>query len=367
MNEYFCSLPWVGIDISAQGGIKPCCKFDRTLAHDLESYFASTDLIQLQQEFAQGKRPSGCRRCWQDEDAGLPSKRQLDHQYVLSSDVALDGIKILAMTFGNTCNLSCVTCGSNASSRWASEERKINIGSFGKSVYSHNQFYKDPAFIQQISAISEDLVHLEIAGGEPFYASAEIHKNFLLSLPNPAKIKIHYITNATVFPEPEFWEIWKRFRHIDIQLSIDGTGKRFEYLRYPAEWTMVQENISRYQEKKHIQISLSHTVSWMNMLYVEDFLSWCHQQNLPDPYLGPVSRPNYLSVQCLSPNVKAKIRDRLATSNRQDISTLINYMYLEDQYDVFDQGQKWLQMLDNMRGTVFSDTFPEITQLIRNP
>jgi hypothetical protein len=366
MNEHFCSLPWVGIDISAQGGIKPCCKYDRTLAHDLDSYFTNPDLIELQRQFSQGERPLGCRRCWQDEDAGLPSKRQLDHEYVLPSDVALDSIKILAMTFGNTCNLSCVTCGSNSSSRWAVEERKINIGSFGKSVYPHNQFYKDPIFRQKITSLGEDLVHLEIAGGEPFYASAEIHKNFLLSLPNPAKIKIHYITNATVFPEPEFWEIWKRFRHIDIQLSIDSTGKRFEYLRYPAEWAMVQENISRYQEKNHIQISISHTVSWMNILYVEDFFSWCGQQNLPKPYLGPVSKPNYLSVQCLPPNIKAKIRDSLAKSSQQDIYTLINYMYLQDQSDVFDQGQQWLMTLDNLQGTVFADTFPELNELIQN-
>jgi MoaA/NifB/PqqE/SkfB family radical SAM enzyme len=326
----------------------------------------SPDLIELQQQFSQGKRPLGCRRCWQDEDAGLPSKRQLDHEYVLPSQVTLDRIKILAMTFGNTCNLSCVTCGSNASSRWAAEERKIDISPFGKSIYPHNQFYRDPIFREKLVSLGGDLVHLEISGGEPFYASAEIHKNFLLSLPNPEKIKIHYITNATVFPESEFWEIWKRFRHVDIQLSIDGTGKRFEYLRYPAEWTTVQENISRYQEKKQIQISISHTVSWMNILYVEDFFSWCNQQNLPDPYLGPVSKPNYLSVQCLPPNVKAKIRDQLATSRRPDISTLINYMYLKDQSDVFGKAQKWLTMLDEQRGIVFADTFSELNEFIQN-
>jgi len=366
MNENFCTLPWVGVDISAQGGIKPCCKYDRTLAHDLDSYFTSPDLVELQQQFSQGQRPSGCRRCWQDEDAGLPSKRQLDHQYVLPSDDNLNAIKILAMTFGNTCNLACVTCGSNSSSRWAVDERKIDIGVFGKSVYPHNQFYRDPLFRHKLISLGGDLVHLEIAGGEPFYASTEIHKNFLLSLPNPGKIKIHYITNATVFPEPEFWEIWKRFRHVDIQLSIDGTGKRFEYLRYPAEWEMVQENISRYREKSHIQISISHTVSWMNILYVEDFFSWCDQQDLPDPYLGPVSKPNYLSVQCLPETVKAKIRDRLATSGHKDISTLINYMYLEDQSNVFDKGQQWLTTLDFQRDTVFADTFPELNEFIQN-
>lgn len=366
MNENFCSLPWVGIDIGAQGGIKPCCKYDRTLAHDLDSYFASPDLLELQQQFSQGKRPLGCRRCWQDEDAGMPSKRQLDQKYVLPSDVALDSIKILAMTFGNTCNLSCVTCGSNASSRWTSEERKIDIGTFGKTVYPHNQFYKDALFRQKLTSLGRDLVHLEIAGGEPFYASAEIHKNFLLSLPNPGNIKIHYITNATVFPELEFWEIWKRFRHVDIQLSIDGIGKKFEYLRYPAKWTLIKENISRYQEKKHIQISISHTVSWMNILYIEDFFSWCDQQDLPAPYLGPVSKPNYLSVQCLPETVKAKIRDRLAISGQQDISTLINYMYLEDQSNVFEKGKKWLEMLDSMRGTIFADAFPEINNFIQN-
>lgn len=362
MQDSFCSLPWVGIDISAQGQFKPCCKYSQSLGDRLDHYLSSDHLAQLQADFLDNKKPPGCKRCWDDEAAGLHSKRQLDQQYVLDRDLARDGVKILAMTFGNTCNLACVTCNSFASSRWAQEESKLTrqfpSWTFNHR-YSHNRSYRDPDFMRQLLQVSDQLIHLEISGGEPFYAAADTHKEFLQSLPNPHNIKIHYITNATVFPDEEFWEIWQVFRQIDIQLSLDGTQDRFQYLRWPADWSKVDHNIARYQERSHIQISISHTVSWLNLIYLNDFMTWCRDRRLPDPYLGPVAQPHHLSVKCLPPLAKRHIRHQLCGTS-PEMDRMLDFMDQEDLSHHWPRAQQWVQMLDRTRSISMESVFPEL-------
>ena len=99
-----CYYPWVGLDITPQGEYKPCCKYENIVANSLEEYLASEEIANLKQNFLDGKRPSACRRCWKDEDAGILSKRQMDAQTDLSC-IETESYKTISLTFGNTCNL----------------------------------------------------------------------------------------------------------------------------------------------------------------------------------------------------------------------------------------------------------------------
>ncbi len=366
MNEHFCSLPWTGIDINPQGGIKPCCKYKQTIACNINEYLDSEHLQTVRSQFLNGERPSGCQRCWDDELAGLLSKRQIDQQYSFGGQSpGLDSWKILSIAFGNTCNLSCVSCSSVSSSKWASDEKKLHrMGKFlDRKIHSHQQFYLDKKFMSGLVDRCQDLVHIDIPGGEPFFADKEIHKNFLRSLSAPEKIKIHYTTNGTIFPDEEFWNLWKNFRAVDIQLSIDGVGKKFEYLRYPAEWNSVLENIKRYQDRNEkIQISVSHTLSWLNLVDLDNFIRWCREIGLPDPYIGVVSTPTFLDIRCLPISVKTKIKQFLANSRYPGVHKILSYMETENLSEQFDQGLDWVNSLDQIRKTDFTSTFPEIQQ-----
>lgn len=362
--DTFCSLPWVGVDIDPQGNFKPCCKFSMPVSSNFSEYDHSKLLQQVKHEFRSGIKPEQCSRCWQDEAAGLPSKRQLDHQYVLPLDPDLGSLKILSLTFGNVCNLACVTCNSAASSRWISDEHKL-AGQFDHiQIKKHHLHYRDQKFIDEILQRSKDLVHLEIHGGEPFLNNRDLHLGLLRNLENASQIKIHYITNASIYPDPEFWEIWKKFRHIDIQLSIDGTHDRFEYLRYPAQWKSVHDNVLRYQQQSHVQISISHTVSWINLIYMDDFITWCVESGLPRPYIGPVSRPDYLSVKSLPATAKQYAQHLLADAQWPETRKMLAYMWHTDQSDFFDQGLGWLKALDNIRTNDLISAFPELQPMI---
>lgn len=362
-GDHFCTLPWTGLDVRTQGGIKPCCKFATAITKNMAEYEQVDLLKQVKQTFLDGGKPVECQSCWQDEAAGLPSKRQLDHQYILAPDADLDQIKVISLTFGNICNLACVTCSSANSSRWAVDERKLSGRFPHVKIYGHDKHYRNNDFIDQIVARSKHLIHLEIAGGEPFFSDREIHLNLLSRIPFPQQVKIHYITNCTIFPDGDFFDLWRKFRHVDMQLSLDATGRRFEYLRYPADWSQVWQNVKKYRDETDIQLSISHTVSWINVLGLDDFISWCLIENLPRPYINPVSRPDFLSVISLPLSAKNYVRDRLRTGVHSETQKMLTYM-MADSVRSFDTGRKWLNALDQIRNLDCRSIFPELLPIL---
>lgn len=342
-----CYHPWVGLDISPQGKFKPCCKYQNSIANNFDDYWDSPELKELRQAFERGEQPVGCARCWRDEELGLPSKREMDWEYHFKKQKPnLDSIKILSVAFGNTCNLACRTCSSYSSSRWAQEARKLDL-----AYFEHQRFYKDAKFMQDLKHCGETAIHIDIPGGEPFLHNIPEHQNFLDHLIDTrAELPtLHYTTNCTTWPA-KLVEAWQHFPEVDIQLSLDGVEKKFEYIRWPAKWKGVKENIQRFIELRdrtdNIKLSVSHTISVYNALDLDDFKLWCDEMNLPHPYVGLVTNPDYLNINCLPDEVKKYI----------SLDTLPG--------TAFNMFMKHVQMLDQSRGESFQKTFPELWELI---
>lgn len=372
MNS-MCYHPWVGLDISPQGEFKPCCKYTEVLAKSFNEYDNSPALKNLRQEFLNGKRPDGCSRCWRDEDAGLPSKRTLDNEYIFNNQSPdLHGLGVLGITFGNTCNLACRICTSYSSSKWREESRKLKPYFPDIRIFGHNTFYKDKYFTQELYARlkSGQVRHVEFAGGEPFYADQTKHQELILQLEDlgPKDISLHYITNSTRFPDTVILNSWKRFKKVDVQLSIDGRWDEFDYNRWPASWTDVLPNIdlwSEYANKEpNTQLSISHTVSIFTLYNLPDFLLWCEHRGLPKPYLGLLSRPDYYSITVLPQEGKKLIEQRFEQYQMPELVPILDAMWAKDDSNLLDTTVKYIKILDKQRKQNFQQVFPETYQLL---
>lgn len=364
-----CYHPWVGLDISPQGEFKPCCKYSNSIAKSLDDYQTSDELAQLRYDFTNGIQPAGCQRCWRDEDANLPSKRILDNEYIFHNYApALDSIKVLSIPFGNTCNLACRICNSYSSSKWGSESKKLQ-GKFPEiKIWGHNKFYKDDTFMHGVLSATNDVIHVDIPGGEPFYADSVTHSNFLKHLisHNASNISIHYVTNATRFPDTQFLELWSHFKNVDIQLSLDGTETKFEYNRWPAKWDNVAHNVVKWQkhrqQESNIQLSVSHSVSIFTVLYLPEFLKWCLDSGLPSPYLGLVTNPSYYNITILPSDVKLAIEGKF--KSHPELNSIIAAMWAKDDSKELDLFVNYVKILDKQRNQSFLKTFPELYQLL---
>lgn len=370
----FCYSPWTNIDISPQGDIAPCCKFTvskynerfNIARNNIDEYRNSKMLTQIKQEFEQGQWPAGCERCQLEESHGVKSKRVLDaerwaehyHSYQHSQ-----GFITASVAFGNTCNLKCITCGPYSSSRWAQEHQDL----FGHTIH-HFKFYKEN-FVSDLTALAPNLVHIDIPGGEPFLSGVAEQKQLLqhyIDTNQAQNISIHYTTNVTTYPDEDWWRLWCHFRDVDIQLSLDGTEQRYEYIRYPATWAEVSNNIKRYQQQcaGNIRLSVSHTLSAYNVYYLDEFFDWCYTNNLPTPWVGRVHRPEPMRPTVWPDTTRQMIADKLKNSQYPEVQTWANVLESDNDSDQFDQFRQRVIQHDQYRGTDFAQTFPEMAKYL---
>lgn len=372
----FCYSPWSNIDISPQGVITPCCKFRADRYEDtpcniktssFDDYKQSKVLKIIKEDFESDRWPAGCERCRIEEDNGVLSKRQLDYERWAHHYDKYDrsGWLTASLAFGNTCNLSCITCGPVSSSQWHKEYRALH----GIDVFP-NHFYKQ-GFVEEFLKNAPGLLHLDIPGGEPFLSGVKEQiklLEYLIDSNQSQNITIHYTTNATVFPDERWWKLWEHFQEIDLQLSIDGIGAHNEYIRFPSSWKDVEHNVSIYQEKErsleNFRLSISHTVSAYNILYLPEFFAWCETQNLPRPWLGRVHTPDHMRLSVWPSDIKIHIINKLKNSNNSDCHTWANLL---DNSDDSEHYKKFLELTtwhDRYRGTDFKTTFPEMAQFL---
>jgi len=373
----FCHAPWTNLEILPSGEILPCCKFEsrsypqtfNIQHHTIDDYRQSAMLSTVKQQFQSGQWPTGCERCQIEEQSGIESKRQLDYtrwqhhydNYNLNSNDLLT----VSLALGNTCNLKCIICGPAASSKWIKEYKDV----YSIQIQNIESVRKD--LINNITSIAPDLVHIDMHGGEPMLSNIEQHQALLdhyIHTGQAKNISIHYTTNATIFPDQTWLDRWMHFAEIDLQLSIDGIGHRYEYLRYPADWSTLENHAEQYlrlqQQQSNIKLSVAHAVSAFNIFYIEEFVTWCQQKGLPRPWMGKVHTAAWLRPSVWPEPAKSAIVNKLQSSTIEDVQTWANLMQNTDDSNLFDQFKQFVQRHDQYRNLDFKNTFPDLAQYI---
>jgi len=340
-HDKFCVLPWVSLETSPIGTVRPCClaedeikntdgKKYSLLSTDLNEVHNSAYMKKLRQEFLEGKKPQTCRKCWNEERSGRTSKRmhtlnRLKH-IVKDTKWTADAKPLLFIDFklGNICNLKCRICGSWSSSTFASEEVKFE----GKDSF-HYQMLKDGAwprrnqkFWSEIDKLMHQVRYLEFTGGEPFMIQE--HFQLLQKMVDcgiAQNIEIHYNTNGTHFPE-NAEEIWSHFKLVEIAFSIDDVEKRFEYQRANAVWSEVNINIDRFEAMRerntNIQLQVCSTVNVFNVMYLEGLANWIDNRSFDFIYWNMLHEAYYHSVGTLPERAKELASNKLLSANVSD-------------------------------------------------
>jgi len=376
-TQPLCWAPWTNLDIDPGGNISPCCKFQQRLYpdrfniqhHDIAAYRGSRFLQEIKQQLQQQQWPSGCERCRIEEENHIPSKRVLDQErwYELYEQYDINSQDVLtaSVAFGNTCNLKCITCGPQSSSLWQQEYREI----YGIEHRAHR--FLSERFAQDFEQHTGALRHIDIPGGEPFISGVRYQQDLLdryIKKGLASRISLHYTTNATIYPDDSWWSRWQQFQEIDLQLSIDAVGEKFEYIRFPAKWHQVLGNVDRYQQQvtqvPGARLSISHTVSAYNILYLDQFYGWCVDQGLPEPWLGRVHAPEHLRPSVWPEPVKQLIQDRLSQSRFPAVQHWAGLINNSDDSEHFELFRHRTRQHDAYRHLSFAETFPELASHI---
>jgi len=295
----FCPMPWINLSTDVNGSLRPCCIFAQPSTSNeyqlpfmkegnLDVLWNDVRVQQLRQAFLDGKKPTECRGCWDQEQAGIESLRvsnlkdlPADKAYPLITDI---GPTKLDLKLNNVCNLKCRICGPQASSSYLKEHNERYNMIYGDSQYwlSNKILGTDNELV--FKKWAKNLTHVEITGGEPM-ASPENIKilDLLIHAGNAENINIMLNTNGTLYNTALINRLL-RFKKVILCISIDDIGDRLEYERYPTKWNDIQVNIKKYQALKlnnaNLDISLCPTVSILNVYYLTEFLEWADPLNM---------------------------------------------------------------------------------------
>ena len=340
-HEKFCVLPWVSLETSPIGTVRPCClaedeitdnagKKYSLLETDLNEIHDSDYMQTLRQEFLDGIQPETCRKCWNEERSGRTSKRmhtlnRLEH-IVTDTEWTADAKPLVFIDFklGNICNLKCRICGSWSSSTFAAEEVRFE----GKDSF-HYQMLKDGAwprrnqkFWTEIDKLMQQVRYLEFTGGEPFMIQE--HFDLLQRMVDQdiaSNVEIHYNTNGTHFPA-HAESIWRHFKLVEIAFSIDDVGPRFEYQRANAIWNEVNTNMDQFEAMRdrntNIQLQVCSTVNVFNVMYLEGLANWIDQRSFDFVYWNMLHEARHHSVGTLPERAKELVSNKLMSAKVSD-------------------------------------------------
>ena len=396
-HDKFCILPWISLEASPIGTVRPCCLALEEIFDDNGDKFhlatASFDRIQnssqmqkLRNEFLAGKLPSTCKRCWKVEDSGGRSKRQhtierLKH-VVSDTEWTTDAkpLVFLDLKLGNICNLKCRICGSWSSSNFAAEEVKFTRREEVKNSYAYEMLQagawprENPVFWSQIEKHLDQLRYIEFTGGEPFLIDE--HFDMLQSIVDrglAGNIEIHYNTNGTTYPE-RGEAIWKHYKTVEIAFSIDDVAERFEYQRSNAVWQEVCENLDRFRDLKEIHsnivLQVCTTVNVFNVYYLEHVAKWIeHNRNSFNyVYWNLMHDAWYFSIAALPEQAKLDISQHLESVEfpiefQDEIKRIIQFMHQGASTDGTVLRMK-IRDLDFKRKQNLAEVEPELAKII---
>jgi MoaA/NifB/PqqE/SkfB family radical SAM enzyme len=397
-----CINVFKGLRYSTSGDVAFCCKSELWLddkdgnkckihTHDFNAALNGKLATEIRNDLENGIKHANCKKCWDEEAAGIPSKRVLDNSRAIDywgqeylDDKTVEPA-IVELNLGTLCNLKCRICGPWSSSRWVEEHFAMTQGNnpnpdakqdYMLMVKDWQGNYEDdsPAW-EHIEKSLPYLKQIDIYGGEPFLVEKQwkiLQRSIELGYSKDQIL--HFNTNATQF-NPSHIELLKHFKKVLISLSIDGIGKRFEYQRHPAKWSLVENNITKFLSllsNKNIHVSVCFTVNTLNVYYLEETLKHFAQLGL-GYYINILHGPPYYNIKNIPKEIKQKITEHYTpilegitdSYMRERIQHVLDFMNTNE-----SDGRSWneffvnTKLKDSYRKENFKETFPELCKLI---
>jgi organic radical activating enzyme len=255
----------------------------------------------VREDMLSNKKPECCNTCWKLEKNGIKSDRQSKNEsFDFYSDIDIKQVfesckngqfspQIIKLYTSNLCNSACVTCGPHFSTHWQSVKGiPIQLNSITDNTLNKIDFSK--------------IKMLSILGGEPLYDKNIFNILQRLVDQNNANCFISFVSNGNVKLTDSQISLLSKFKNSDICVSIDGIGPVYEYMRYPMKWEDLKTNIKQFK-KIFKYVSVSYTLSNVNVLYYDETVAWFKENDLPFNH-NLVTNPSYFNINALPESVK---------------------------------------------------------------
>ena len=386
-NPALCIYPYVTLDtryseLSSEPVYKTCCcnLDDRTFVPSAGADpFAEIKEQQLNEQW-----PEACWRCKKEEEHGGASERINGFMgYIedrLRSFVEKQTLPEfeLRVKFSNFCNLACRSCSETESSTWArvtstpvSEKYEMDISSSPE----HWQLITT-TILQKLPEVEHFYVHF-IGGESLVQPGMKKLLNWMIDQDIAPRVHLRVTTALTVRPGYDLMRKMSQFRDVDINLSIDSVGDNYQYLRWPAKFAKIENNLDTLMSH---QTTLSivagrktYTPRWRclitpvfslnNIMYLDQIMTyWCEQfdqrhYSFPIQPINLTDRTRHLDVEALPVRYRPALIEFLQTCVGHDIfkkypdrtRVLFNFINstIEELKIMPESQEQWLKFLSH--------------------
>jgi MoaA/NifB/PqqE/SkfB family radical SAM enzyme len=388
----FCVAPFIQHTTHPSGSNSPCPYLGGTTwaggGESILEQWSSSKLEQLRQDFKDNKKSYICKRCWNEEDNHKRSLRlrlfdpvthtsdysfatpKLIEQRITNNRYLSAGPAVLTIKNGNVCNAKCRSCHPNDSSKWSGDAEKLHALTKERIYFNlHNKEINwSDTQVDEIVKLSNNLVRLELFGGEPTYNKrVATILNRLVELGTAKNITLYINTNGSV-NIPKRLPMVTEFRDIELGVSLDGVGDQFNYIRHGSIYNEVIDNILSTQQffkENNIKywIDSISTVSVLNVFYLPE-LKQAVRKILPlDPFWNLLFDPAHLYIRNMPDQVKQEVITKLGDA--EDFKELISIMQQPADPIRWKQFLQITEHLDSYRNENFALTFPEFYNIIQ--
>jgi MoaA/NifB/PqqE/SkfB family radical SAM enzyme len=247
-----------------------------------------------------------------------------------------------------------------------------------------DKFQDNPDWWASLEKLLPHFRRVEFAGGEPLM-DPQHYRILDMLAPYGHQIEIKYATNLSMLGKSNrtVWEYWPKFKSVAVNVSIDGIGASYEYIRGNASWTELVNNIRQIQTIPNIsRIVGACTVQVSNVLILDKIIEFFLDRLEIVFHTHRVAYPKLLSAQVLPAPVKALAVMRLEAVKLRvadfklvkkypellkytlgQIQDNINYINAVDQSELWEDCVEFNHRLDRSRTQM---SFEEITPEFRD-
>jgi sulfatase maturation enzyme AslB (radical SAM superfamily) len=368
-NPYFCPVPWTGLMYNFDGKVKNCIRSVSNMPmgnikdQPIEQIVLGSENINRQTNIVNQQPVASCQPCYDLErgkkgfniisDRVFYIRELKDTPTSLYQSGKFD-LSTIDVRWTNLCNLACVYCSSEFSSRWADE---LNQQVALPTVEQRDNFKK------YIFDHAAQLKHVYLAGGEPLLMKENLE---LLERLNP-DVNLRINTNLTKTDTRVFENICK-FKNVHWTISVETLTDEFEYIRYGHRWSDFVDNLRTIQQLDH---KISFNMLWFLLNYdsifdcVDYFKGLGFHNN--SFIIGALLQPEYLNVRHLPENVLNSLKQKLQSKIAEQPGYLLedsyqNMLYYLDQPFKKDLANsfKKISTMDQRRNLHSNEIFTEL-------
>jgi len=410
--------PFTGLATREDGAICACCRSHPIgFIQDapLEYHWNSEVMTRIRRQVLVGERPKECEPCFSLEDQGVESLRQrhiagkipearinlypnaldkMAHDFTMPFEIPTMELKL-----NNLCNLACRMCHPMDSTSWTDwSEVKDFYKQEGNIMYAlvedlnlknkpHlDKFQDNPEWWASLEKLLPYFRRVEFAGGEPLM-DPQHYRILDMLAPYGNQIEIKYATNLSTLGKGgrNIFDYWPKFKSVAVNVSIDGIGDVYEYVRSNAHWNELLANLKQIQDIPNIsRIVGAVTVQISNVLILDKMCEFFLDKLGIVFHTHRVAYPKLLSAQVLPTPLKVLAITRLEALKLRlpefkmvkdhpellaytlgQIQDNINYINAVDQSDLWQDCVEFNRRLDHSRDSrTFAGVNPEFLDYV---